>query len=398
MIPRLLLGAALAIVVASGGRPAAALPAGFRVEQLYRLEFPAGLAFTPDAGRMFVGERAGRIRVAVGGRLLPTSFASVRTITTFERGLLGIAVDPRWDDGQTWVYAFYTLPDGSANVVDRFRWSSSERSAGRQRIMTLPSARGYHNGGVIAFGPDGKLYVVHGESHDSSRAQNPQITGGKVYRVNPDGSIPADNPFRGSATWAYGIRNSYGLGFSPRGLLYETENGPADHDEVNLIRRGGNYGWPIVRGRAGDRRFVDPIVDYARIRVPTGVAVIREPFPAALHGDLLVGTYTEEALHHIALNADGSRVERDEIWASGEAIVAVVSGPDGVYYTTPDAVKRIVPPAQASPSPTRTPSPTVSPSERTQDGGGVGPLVVLVVLLGGGLAATLALLARRGRG
>jgi len=131
-----------------------------------------------------------------------------------------------------------------------------------------------HNGGRLAFGPDGKLYVSLGDAQSSELAQEVGRLNGKILRVNPDGSIPADNPFPASPVFALGIRNPFGLAFDPvTGLLLITENGPSGHDEINVIRAGGNYGWPVVTGFAGDSRFVDPIFETGSVSfAPTGIA------------------------------------------------------------------------------------------------------------------------------
>jgi glucose/arabinose dehydrogenase len=118
-----------------------------------------------------------------------------------------------------------------------------------------------HNGGRLAFGPDGLLYVGTGDAADTRRSQDRGSLGGKVLRLRPDGSVPPDNPF-GSPVWSLGHRNVQGLGFDDAGRLYATEFGQSTFDEVNLVRGGQNYGWPVVEGRSSDSRYVNPLVTW----------------------------------------------------------------------------------------------------------------------------------------
>ncbi|HVL32542.1 MAG TPA: PQQ-dependent sugar dehydrogenase, partial [Actinomycetota bacterium] len=290
--------------------------------------------------------------------------------------------------GRDWVYVFYTLPGGRNDRVERIN------SAGTREVLmrALPSGSPYHHGGILAFGPDGKLYVSHGEAHDQDRAQQPRELGGKIYRINPDGSIPDDNPFEGEPTWSYGHRNPFGLTFDPKnGSLWETENGPEAHDEVNIIERGKNYGWPIARGNSGDDRFVDPVVDYENIVVPTGIAFAPKAFGEEHVHDVFVGTYQQGSIRRLFLDADRTRVTSDTLFARiPGGVTALARGPDGLYAATPDAVIRLSVAGGASPSPSDTP-PAHPPREDDDEsplGGSTqgriqGFLVITTAALGG---------------
>lgn len=367
------------------------------------MEFPTGMQFTPSGNRLFVNERAGRVRIIERGRLLPRPFATVSTTTAAEGGLLGLALHPAFERGHPWVYVFHTLPDGSADRVVRFRAAGNQADM-REVIFDGMPAGGYHHGGIVAFGPDGMLYISNGEAHDADRAQNPRILGGKIYRVQPNGRNPSDNPFRAEPTFSYGHRNPFGLAFDPRtGNLWETENGPSDHDEVNLLRRGRNYGWPVVKGKAGDRRFVDPLLDYVRIIVPTMMAFGGDALPPEYRGNLFFGAYADRVIHRVVLTTDRSGVRADRVFArAGEGVVGMTMGPDGLYFTTPSGVFRVSARSAASPSPTPTspsPSPPASPSPTGSpaEGGSAAPVFAIVGVIAAGLAATIGLLVRRGR-
>ncbi|MGH2819736.1 MAG: PQQ-dependent sugar dehydrogenase [Actinomycetota bacterium] len=311
------------------------------------LEFPAGIAFASD-GTMFVTERTGRIRVVRGGRLLARPLAEIATTTEGETGLLGVAVSP--DD--RFVYAFATAPDGGSNRVYRVPTSGGEP----QVVVDGLPASVYHNGGGVAFDEDGMLLVSNGEQHDSSKAQDPQVLGGKVYRFTPTGGVPPDNPFGGSPALAIGLRNPYGLTVDPvSGNAFVTENGPDSFDEVDRIVEGGNYGWPEVSGPAPDPAatrsltgaYQDPLLDYPEIVVPVGIAFAHpREARAGFEGDLFFATYGEQAIHRVGLDRSRSRALSDDVFLrSDEPLVALAWGPEGLYYSTgasPGAV-RVIP-------------------------------------------------------
>ena len=162
-----------------------------------------------------------------------------------ERGALGVAVHPAWPN-QPFVYVFVTrnTTEGLRNQVLRIKVANGQGTAVRRILSSPAGPASNHNGGRILFGPDNKLYVVIGDNADPANSQDRSSNlRGKILRVNPDGSIPATNPF-GTRIWAYGIRNSIGFAFDPQNArLWESENGPACNDEVNRIVKGGNHGW-----------------------------------------------------------------------------------------------------------------------------------------------------------
>ncbi|MEK6226608.1 MAG: PQQ-dependent sugar dehydrogenase [Chloroflexota bacterium] len=284
------------------------------------LRAPWAVDLAPD-GRLFVTERVGRVRIVQlgpGGGLRADPWATVPASTSSdgEKGLLGIALDPQFaSNGFVYLYFSYAAPGGATrNKVVRMR---DQNGLGTEETVVLDGIPGNndHDGGRLKFGPEGKLYVTTGDAENGANAQNPSSLGGKILRLNKDGSIPSDNPTAGSPVWSLGHRNVQGIAWQPdTGVLYETEHGPSNpfpdccHDEVNLIVPGGNYGWPTVRGSAGDQRFRDPLIDSGRLETwaPSGAAFATKPGP--LRGSLIFATLRGQHLHRVVFGPDGRTV------------------------------------------------------------------------------------------
>jgi len=173
------------------------------------------------------------------------------------------------------------------------------------------------------------LYVSIGDAQEAEAAQDLTRLNGKILRVNPDGSIPGDNPLPGFPVWAWGLRNPFGLAFAPDGSLYATENGPSGYDEINRIVRGGNYGWPEVTGFANDPRFVDPLYSRPDFRVaPTGITAYTGDDLPELAGSLLFCSYNEGRLTQATLKDRGLELKD----AGQPCLLDVTTGPDGALY------------------------------------------------------------------
>jgi glucose/arabinose dehydrogenase len=245
------------------------------------LEVPWGLAFLPD-GSALVGERTtGRIL-----KVSPTGQTSeVQRLTesrsTGEGGLLGLAISPTYAaDGLVFVY--YT--GDQDNRIVRFKLGGQP-----QPILTGIHKAAIHDGGRLAFGPDGMLYAGVGDASQRPNAQDPKSLNGKILRMTPEGEPAPGNPFPGSVVYSYGHRNVQGLAWDPAGRLYASEFGQNRFDEVNLIQAGKNYGWPVVEGAANDSRFVEPLVTWpTEESSPSGIAIKGDQlFVAALRGTRL---------------------------------------------------------------------------------------------------------------
>jgi glucose/arabinose dehydrogenase len=380
--------------------PARALPKGFVLDKVADVPCNAPRAcvtqmqFAPN-GDLYINVRTGQVRLIRGGKLMSKIIARVDTTTDGEGGLLGLVLDPDFDRTQR-LYIFRTTGDGRRDLVE-----AVNPDGGRRTLMTLP-ARSLHHGGVLAMSRDGKLFVAHGELYEQERAQDPNGLGGKVYRIERDGSVPDDNPFEGEPTWSYGHRNIFGLAVDPEtGRLWETENGPSGvDDEMNLIRSGENYGWPRVQGKAGNDRYVDPLLVYRSAIVPTQMAFAGDAFPEDHRGDLFFGAYGEGTIHRLVLNDDRNGVARDETFYDGGAVVGMTFGPDGLYFSSDRAVWRIRPKQRATPKPEPTVSTTGSaPGTTTQEepsaGGPWWPFAAIAAVVGGSILVVL--LTRRRR-
>lgn len=268
--------------------------------------WPAAFTFTPNGRQIYYAERfTGQIRVFnrnTGSDKLWRGLGGVAT--QGEQGVLGIALDPDWPaDG--WVYVYYTKngnPDRNLIVRMRKRAGGGFRT---QRLLRIPAAN-IHNGGVIHFGPDDKLWAVTGDASNPARSQKKRNPAGKVLRMNQNGSRPGNNPFRGVA-YSYGHRNSFGFDFDPRtGRVWQTENGPQCDDEINRILKGKNYGWgpssacPNTSesgpGPKQPKKVFNPPI------APTGAAFCQRcGLGRKARGDLIFGAFNDGKIRRLQL-------------------------------------------------------------------------------------------------
>ncbi len=315
---------------------------GVSVSVLARgLNQPWDVVHTPD-GRAWISERSSaRLLVREPGGAL-REVQRLPADPEGEGGLLGLAVSPDYErDGLLYAY----LTSASDNRVVRFRPGGAVQAV----VTGIPKAR-IHNGGRIAFGPDGMLYIGTGDAGRSELAQDRSALAGKILRVTRDGGVPADNPF-GNAVWSYGHRNVQGLAFDASGALYATEFGPNRDDEINRIRRGGNYGWPLRTGRAGDPRFVDPIL----VRQPSeaswsGATFLRGGAIGAWEGDLFAAALRGQRLWRIRIRAGAVASAEALLTGQHGRLRQVRQAPDGSLWVlsgngSDDRLLRIGPPS-----------------------------------------------------
>lgn len=324
-----------------------------RTTVLTGASLPVSMTITSDNRILFTEKETGRVRVvAADGQLLPDPMVDVPVVFNAERGLLGIALHPNFDQNG-WLYLYYTRSSegdtrtGSAavdNRVVRFTVNGNVAVGDETLIISLPvRPGGNHNGGNIHFGPDGKLYITIGDVVDSSNSQKIDSLAGRILRLNDDGSIPADNPFGAdNATFALGLRNSFDFTFDPvSGGLFATENGTNVHDEVNRLTPGSNGGWPLVEGCAGDTvnvsagTYVQPIIQSLGIVVPTGIVFVPgRQFGDATEKQMLVAEYQTGRIVRYTLNADRTGIASVAVFADGFSggLTDLEFGPDGSLY------------------------------------------------------------------
>jgi glucose/arabinose dehydrogenase len=216
------------------------------------LEVPWGLTFLPGGDALIAERDSGRILRLAPGSGEPEEVYQVPGVAAAgEGGLLGIAAH---DD---LIYAYFTADQD--NRVVRFRLDGGAPEV----IVDGIAKASNHNGGRIAFGPDGMLYIGTGDAGETSRSQDRESLNGKILRVTPDGAPAPGNPDAGSPVYSLGHRNVQGLAWDPAGRLFATEFGQNDLDEVNLIEPGRNYGWPRIEGTGDDRRYTNPLVTWS---------------------------------------------------------------------------------------------------------------------------------------
>lgn len=289
------------------------------------LEAPWGLAFLPS-GEALVTERD-------SGRLLSVdSSGNVEELQRLpeggsgEGGLMGLALSPDYErDGL--IYAYYTTEQD--NRVVRFRQGEEP-----EPILTGIPVNTFHDGGRIAFGPDGNLYIGTGDAGERPISQDINSLGGKILRLTPEGEVPEDNPFPNNPTYSYGHRNVQGLAWDARGRLYASEFGPDSVDEVNLIEPGGNYGWPNVEGEGGEPTYIDPISSWPTNEAsPSGAEILKGGAIPQWEGDFFMAGLRGQRLWRLDLDESGAVIEREPL-LQGEAgrLRHVAQAPDGSLW------------------------------------------------------------------
>lgn len=326
--------------------PARALPRGSRV-QTYQgnLSFPVDMAWVRGTNKIFFTEKnTGRIRVMEGKNLLGTPCKDLAVASSGERGLLGITLHPNFKENK-FLYVYWTDASPLQNRVTRFTVKNNRCRNSKTIVGGISAASsGYHNGGQLEF-VGKKLFITTGDAHSASSAQNTDNKLGKVLRVNANGSIPDGNPFN-NAVWSFGHRNPFGLARKPgTKRLFQTDNGAECDDELNIIKKGRNYGWGSGYrcGTAGvGPNPKPPEIRWSNIIVPTDLGWYRGKLKR-IRG-LLGADYRYGRIHRFVLNERGTNVKRDDVIYNGsEAILDVAEGPGKwLYFLTTNAIKRVV--------------------------------------------------------
>ncbi|MEM2759638.1 MAG: PQQ-dependent sugar dehydrogenase [Nitrososphaerales archaeon] len=292
------------------------------------LRVPWAIDFATD-GRMFVTERIGNVRVVVDGKLVDEPIFTKEVARVGEAGMLGLALDPDFENNH-FIYVYYTYVDDNGNLWNRVvRLIEDVGKVYEEKILIdkIPGAA-IHDGGRIKFGPDGKLYVTTGDAAEPGLAQDLKSLAGKILRINADGSIPDDNPFSNSPIYSYGHRNPQGIAWHPiTGEMYVTEHGPAGNDEINLIKPGLNYGWPIEQCVA--KEFVGPLMCYEVAIAPAG-ATFYSSNVLPYRNDLFFATLRGAHVEHVIFS--GKEIRAENFLDGFGRIRDIVEGPDGYLY------------------------------------------------------------------
>lgn len=302
------------------------------------LAAPWSVAFLPDGSALATERDEARVvhlTPQVGGTWQVEPAGEVAGVdNSGEGGLLGVAVAP----GSSDVYLYWSTP--SDNRVGRATWDGTSLSAPEVILDGIPHSD-IHDGGRITFGPDGMLYIGTGDAANQDSAQDPASLAGKILRIAPDGSVPADNPTPGSPVYSTGHRNVQGLAFDEAGRLWASEFGAADVDELNLITAGGNYGWPQFEGPGGGAGLTDPAAAWSPTSVasPSGMAIAAgSAWVAGLRGETLWqvpldGTTASTPIPHLA--GDYGRL-RDVVVAPDGSLWIITNNTDGRGSPGPD--------------------------------------------------------------
>ncbi len=306
------------------------------------LYVPWSIVFTAK-DRWLVSERSGSIRIVQSGKLVSAPLATFTVSSQSEEGLMGLALDPDYVKNKQ-VYACYaSLSNGTmTDRVVKFEDKGNLAGPPTTLIDAIPAAVN-HAGCRLSFGPsDQKLYITTGDATNKAYPQNFSSLGGKILRINSDGSIPQDNPVAGSPLWTLGHRNPQGLAWQPgTNQLFATEHGPSGNDgppggdELNIIQKGANYGWPIISHDKTDSRFVTPLLIFTPAVAPAGAMFYNSNVLSQFKNNLLFAALKGEGVYRVVFDqsSSGKILSHQKISDIDIGRVRdVQQGPDGFIY------------------------------------------------------------------
>ncbi len=319
----------------------------FKVETVVAgLQVPWSITWAPD-GRMFFTERPGRVRVVVNGQLRPQPLVVLTDVEpSGESGLMSLALHPQFGTNH-FLYLSYAYK-GESQLVRVVRYRESETGLTDRRVIieNIPAAQ-FHAGCKLGFGPDSKLYITTGDATERALAQRLDSLAGKTLRLNDDGTIPFDNPFVGqqnarSEIWSLGHRNAQGMDWQPEtNLMFQTEHGPSGFDgpgggdEVNIVERGKNYGWPLIHHKEFRAGLEAPLLEYTPAVAPASGAFYGGSAFPQFRGNFFFGCLRGEKIIRVVI--EGRRVVSQEPLLQGRygRIREVAEGSDGaIYFST----------------------------------------------------------------
>lgn len=308
------------------------------------LNVPWELLFLPESNRALITERSGRVLQIKNGNLQNKSYLKLNIDSRGEGGLMGMAHHPDFPE-TSYIYLMYTYTSSNGRLYNRVsRFTDKGNQAVDEEIIIdhIPGGNN-HNGGRIAFGPDGMLYITTGETFTREIAQDLDNLGGKILRLTPEGDIPDDNPFDNSPVYSLGHRNPQGIAWHPEtGDLFISDHGPSGEgglrakDRIKIVEAGSNFGWPDKIGYFEDGKYANPLIMWKETVPPSGMTFYQ--------GDLYVGTLGSESLVRIGLNRNNGEYSVKSIEhlfnnGKGKSIYgrirnAVVGPDDYLYFLT----------------------------------------------------------------
>jgi glucose/arabinose dehydrogenase len=312
------------------------------------------MVYGPDQ-QLWITERGGkisRVNPETGAITLLLNVPDV--VPNGEGGLLGMAINPQFTNNP-WVYIVYnyTAPSGYKEKVVRYNYSGGTLNSPVTIIDLIP-ASSIHNGSRLLITADQKLLITTGDANVADNAQNTASLSGKILRVNMDGTVPGDNPLPGNRIWTYGHRNPQGL-VAVGDRLYISEHGPNNDDEVNLILKARNYGWPIVEGfcdKSAEQVFcaannvAEPLMAWTPTIAPSGLSYYNSDFIPQFKNSLLLLSLKGSKLTQLKLNDFGDRILGSKDFFANEfgRLRSICQSPDGKIYigTSNGSVDKII--------------------------------------------------------
>lgn len=309
------------------------------------LYVPWSIIFT-DTDRMLFTERNGRLRIIYKEKLVEKPLHVFKDVSSKgEEGLMGLAPDPDYASNKK-IYMSYAYDNGDELKVKvvRFRDAGDSLTDGLTILDNLPAER-YHAGCRLKFGPDGKLYITTGDAGSKEKVQDINSLYGKILRINPDGTIPADNPFPNNPVWSFGHRNPQGIDWYPgTDILYSTEHGPSGFDgpgggdEVNIIFKGENYGWPVVSHERSKEGMISPELVFTPAIAPASGMFYKSKVIPEFQNNFFFGCLRGSCIMRVIIDSDNPRKIVSFKKLNGidfGRIRDITEGPDGaIYFST----------------------------------------------------------------
>lgn len=325
-------------------------------EVVTELQVPWSIVFT-SGNRMLVTERTGRLRAVVGNRLISEPIHTFKEVSSkSEEGLMGLTIDPDYQNNK-YIYLCHAYLKNGVMTDKILRFKDMEDHLEDEKLILddIPAATN-HAGCKLKIGPDQKLYITTGDATDRKIAQIPDNLGGKILRINLDGNIPDDNPafsFPGQKrpnaktfSWTLGHRNSQGIDWTTNGIMFSAEHGPSGFDgpgggdEINIIKKGQNYGWPIVSHERTNPIYVSPLLVFTPAIAPSALMVYKGEMFSEFKNNIFVALLKGEGILRVKMKEEnGNPTEKVDFYEKMPEVKVgrvreIIEGPDGSIYFT----------------------------------------------------------------